>query len=171
MSNLIVAIDPGLSGAVAIIKPSGTVAAVFDLPIMAKGKGTGRTKNCINARELYVNLVDIILSITAGTSIETVCYLETVNSMPGQGCTATFSLGDTFGAIRAVIACIGIPLIQVSPQSWKKYYGITKDKEVARALAINKCPNLAKELARKKDADRAEAILIGLYGWDKECVK
>ena len=154
---VIVGIDPGLSGAIGVLESSGKASTVLDMPIMVKGKGTGAVKNCVNPRGLY----DLLMRLG---SID-YCVLETVNSMPGQGVAGVFSLGDTYGAIRSVIACLGIPLINVPPVTWKKHFKIQKDKEVARSLAIQTFPEIADRLSRKKDIDRAESLLLALWGY------
>ena len=154
---MIIGIDPGLSGAIGVLDSSGKALMVLDMPLMIKGKGTGAVKQCINARGLY--------DLLKGLDDNATCVLETVNSRPGQGVAGVFSLGDTYGCIRSVIACLGMPLINVAPVTWKKHFKITKDKEVARALAIETFPEMSKQLARKKDIDRAESLLIALWGF------
>ena len=75
-----------------------------------------------------------------------------------------FNFGDTFGACKAVCACLDMQLQFVSPVTWKKHYKISKEKEVSRALAINLFPEAAHMLSRKMDHNRAEALLIAEYG-------
>ena len=148
-----IGIDPGLTGAIAFINSNG--CSVEDLPVMANGKGSSKVKNCINP----VALADLIkLNSDVGETV----YLERISSMPNQGVASMFSMGDTFGAIRAVCAVIHRPLEIITPQIWKKYYGLGKDKEVARAKAIQLFPKAP--LSRKKDHNRAEALLIANYG-------
>jgi crossover junction endodeoxyribonuclease RuvC len=160
MTNLVVGIDPGLSGACALIGQSGLIA-VADMPIMAKGAGAGRVKNEVNAAALNQLLRDWI----NGSNDDVICVVERVSSMPNQGVAGVYSLGDTCGVIRGVIAARGYPLTYVTPQRWKKYYGIASDKELARAKAIQLYPACA-DLARKKDHNRAEAILLSRWGWE-----
>jgi crossover junction endodeoxyribonuclease RuvC len=145
-----IGVDPGLSGAIAII--TGDWYEVHDIPTMAKGSGV--VKSEINAK----GMADILRTRISGPPL---AALERVNAMPGQGVASVFSLGDSFGACRAVLACNSIPTLYVTPTEWKKYYKITSDKEEARALAIKKFPNA--ELHLKKHIDRAEALLIANY--------
>lgn len=161
MSIYYVGIDPGLSGAVAVLDFTGNLVFLFDMPVMTKGKGTGSVKKMVNPYELLSNLQ----IITRNPDAQIHAALEVVNSMPGQGVSSMFSLGDTYGAIRATIACAGIALHSVTPTEWKKYFGLSRDKEVARAYAIQTYPAHADLLRRKKDVDRAEAILIATYLW------
>jgi crossover junction endodeoxyribonuclease RuvC len=146
-----VGIDPGLSGAIAFITGTGAYA-VHDIPIMAKGTGT--VKNEINANGMRQILQKTI-------TLEPVAMLERVNAMPGQGVSSVFSLGDSFGACRSVLACTDIPTFYVTPTEWKKHFKLTSDKEEARALAIKLYPQA--ELHLKKHIDRAEALLIATY--------
>jgi len=148
-----IGIDPGITGAIAFINGNGYL--VEDLPVMANGKGTAKIKNCINPAAL-AELIK--LNSDVGEQI----YLERVSSMPGQGVASMFSMGDTFGSIRAVCAVLNRSLVIITPQEWKKYYKLGKDKELARAKAIQLFPDAP--LSRKKDHNRAEALLIANYG-------
>lgn len=164
MTTLIVGIDPGLSGALALLGPSG-LHALHDMPVMAKGKGAGRVKNEVNGAALS----HLLREWVDGHADEVLVVVERVSSMPGQGVAGVFSLGDTIGCIRGVVAARGYPVQFVTPQAWKKHFGLTagKDvdgKELARAKAIQLFPEA--DLARKKDHNRAEAILIARHGWE-----
>lgn len=156
--RIFVGIDPGLTGAIAAISSRNGYLAVFDMPTMANGKGNSKIKNMVDPGEL-------LRIITSFAMLADTCHvaLERIASMPGQGVASMFSMGDTFGACRAVVACAGIPMEIITPQQWKKFYNIGKDnkKEVARAKAIQLYPSA--DLARKKDHNRAEAILIAHY--------
>jgi len=147
-----VGIDPGLTGAVAVL--FGEKAEVYDIPTIKKGDGA--VKYEIDpaglGRVLRFGIVD---------SDKVVAALERVNSMPGQASSSTFSLGDSFGVCRAVLSLTNLPLMYVTPMAWKKYFKLTKDKEEARALAIKRYPQV--ELHLKKHIDRAEALLIATY--------
>lgn len=151
-------IDPGLKGAVALLHSKGH--HVSDLPIMQVAKTKGR--NEIDCRSLYLMLEPISLQ-----SENVVVYLEAVHSMPMDANRAAFSLGHSVGCIKGVIASLGFELNLVTPQAWKKHFGITKDKELSRATAIRLFPDMAQYLRFKKDSDRAEALLIARYGLDK----
>jgi len=154
---MIIGIDPGLTGAIAFIGRDGYL--VEDLPTMANGKGKAKVKRQIDPGELFHMLR------TMGDEAEQV-YIERMASMPGQGVQTMFSLGDTFGCIRSVVALAGIPMEIISSQIWKKSYGLTSDKELARAKAIELFPTAG--LSRKKDHNRAEALLIANYGVRRE---
>ena len=159
MTSLVIGIDPGLSGAMAMLGTRGLLAVV-DLPVVAKGSGAGRVKNEINPAALSQLLRDWV----AGHADDVLVVIERVSAMPDQGVAGVFSLGDTLGSIRGVVATRGYPVAWVTPQRWKKHYGLPADKELARARAIQLYPDA--DLPRKKDHNRAEAILIARYGWE-----
>lgn len=159
MTTLVVGIDPGLSGALALIGPAGLLA-VADMPVVAKGKGAGRVKNEVNPAAL----AQLLREWVNGHADEVLVVVERVSAMPGQGVAGVFSLGDTLGAIRGVVAARGYPVAWVTPHAWKKHYGLPADKELARARAVQLYPEA--DLTRKKDHGRAESILIARYGWE-----
>jgi crossover junction endodeoxyribonuclease RuvC len=151
---IIIGIDPGLKGAIAVIESK---QFIFDMPVMQTGGIKGR--NELDCRGLYNILVHIDKSA--------VVYLENVHGMPGNGVKQAFVSGHTLGGIKAVISCLGFRLALVTAQTWKKHFGLSKDKELSRATAIRMFPEMAHYLSRKKDSDRAEALLIAQYGMEK----
>lgn len=161
---IIIGIDPGLFGAVALINSRATLlgkdSVVFDIPTMQTGKTT--KKNEVDCRSLYLKLEPLTMKIDS----DIIVCLEQVNAMPGQGVSSMFSMGHTLGAIKGVIASLGFELHMVTPQKWKKHFGLNKDKELSRSMAIRLFPSLADSLNRKKDADRAEALLIARWYQD-----
>lgn len=150
-----VGIDPGLSGAIAVLDDNANLVDLSDIPVMAKGKGKSVVKNQINA----VALSDLMLAYMNTTAI-----IENVSARPGQGVSSMFSLGDSVGAIRGVCASLKMRSHYVTPQTWKKYYKLPSDKEYARAKAIELYPEAS--LHRKKDHGKAEAILLARYGYE-----
>lgn len=153
----IVGIDPGVSGAISLVDSTGRFIDVRDLPTMAKG---GKVKQHINSKALQ----QIIYAWFAEHG-EIAAYMENIHAMPGQGVSSMFSMGDTFGAIRGVLACEGIETYFISPKSWKKELKLTSDKELCRAFAIRLFPEASQYLERKKDHNRAESLLIAKYGY------
>jgi crossover junction endodeoxyribonuclease RuvC len=92
--------------------------------------------------------------------------VENVHAMPLQGLSSTFKFGMGVGIIHGVAGALRLPLTLVTPQQWKVFHGLTgPNKEQARQLAIRKWPQHNRHLDRKKDADRAEALLIGDWYW------
>ena len=138
----IAAIDPGVSGAVAMITSTGQVL-VEDMPIVGK----------------RVNAGELSRLLTAWRPIEAV-VIEDVSARPGNGSVSSFNFGCSFGAVCATVQTMGLPLILVRPNIWKKRMGLNQDKERSRQLAINLFPAASGRLARKKDDGRAEALLL-----------
>jgi len=154
-----VGIDPGLTGAIAILR-DGWFITLLDMPTTIKG-GTGAVKYEVDPSGILRFLRD---NLPAGEACK--ALIERVNSRPGQAASATFSMGDSFGTARAVLACAGMSYIDVTPAKWKKYFKLSTDKEQSRTLANKQNPNA--ELHLKKHHDRAEAILMAQYLWETE---
>ena len=147
-----IGIDPGITGAVAILK-KGRLIQVIDMPVEGKSTGKGQQTSAI----AFVNALK-------GKSISK-AYVEKVHAMPGQGVTSVFTFGRGLGVIEGVLASLGIPVVFVPPQTWKKEAKLVgKDKDVARTLACQLWPHMACNLTRKRDIGRADAALIGYYG-------
>ena len=109
----ILGIDPGLSGAIAILEDK-KVVGIFEMPVMAEGK---KNKRQLNSAQL-VN----IIKENIGNNDETAVVVEQVNAMPGQGVTSMFNFGQTFGAIKGVCAALELPIFFVRPSKWKKHF-------------------------------------------------
>jgi crossover junction endodeoxyribonuclease RuvC len=152
---IVAGIDPGLSGAVAILGHDGTLLNVFDLPTVEEVHGKG-TRNRISPALLQDELIG---DVRVG-----VAFIEHVSSSPQMGVTSAFRMGEAFGAVLAVLQCCGIRTELVRPQVWKKALGLGQDKDVSRARAIEMFPDQSGLFKRKMDHDRAEAALIAEYG-------
>lgn len=150
---MIIGIDPGLTGAIAMAGPD-CIPVLLDLPIVAKLSGKG---NELSARLLLAAMSAYAKDIDAA-------YVERVHAMPGQGVTGMFSLGRTVGVIDGILASLGIQTYYVEPNRWKRELGLTgKEKDAARTMAISLYPQAADQLSRKKDIGRADALLIAHY--------
>mgnify|MGYP006184373009 CR=1 FL=1 len=151
----IIGIDPGLSGAIAVLE-NNKVLTLFDMPVMAEGK---KNKRQLNSAQLVKLLKDNILK-----NEEIVVVVEQVNAMPGQGVTSMFNFGQTFGAIKGVCAALGLPIFFVRPSKWKKHFElINSSKDSSRTKAIEMYPSLSNDLAKKKDVNKSDAILIARF--------
>ena len=152
--DFLIGIDPGLTGAVAVLERGRRLIAIHDLPIEGNGKGKAKVKNQISAPEL-ANILQLYPNAIA--------CLEMVASRPGQGVASVFSLGDSFGCIRGTLGSLRIPFILVSPNSWKTACGIAKgaDKDYSRTLALQLYPSA--EIGLKKHHNRAEALLLARH--------
>jgi len=96
--------------------------------------------------------------------------VENVHAMPLQGLASTFKFGMGVGIIHGVTGALRLPLARVTPNQWKKFHNLPADKETARQRAIHRWPELNARLGRKKDCDRAEALLIGDWYYVKHVV-
>ncbi len=151
----IVGIDPGLSGAIAILEDK-KVLSIFDMPVMAEGK---KNKRQLNSAQL----VNIIKENTFKNE-DIVVVVEQVNAMPGQGVTSMFNFGQTFGAIKGVCAALNLPIFFVRPSKWKKHFElINSSKDASRTKVIEMYPSLSNQLTKKKDVNKSDAILIARY--------
>ena len=155
----IIGIDPGLSGALAILDDL-KIFDIFDMPVMSEGK---KNKNQLNSAQLVNIIKKNIL-----TDKETIIIVEQVSAMPGQGVTSMFNFGQTFGAIKGICASLNLPIFFVRPAKWKKHFDlINSSKDASRTKVIEMYPSISERLSKKKDVNKADAILIARYF--KEC--
>lgn len=151
---MIVGIDPGLSGAIALLNPITRAVDLFDMPLVASKGGKPIT-------DIH-NLARLLSPM--GTTGPDIAILEQVHAMPKQGVTSTFRFGQNYGAIQMALAGHGYFVHDVTPNAWKKYFRLNSDGDASRGLAIQRFPEMAGALKRVKDHNRAEAILLALYG-------
>jgi hypothetical protein len=140
----ILGVDPGITGGIAFLYPSGEIAA-DDIPTV---DGSVDVDALVRRVRQHGPRVAVI---------------EKAQAMPKQGVVSVFKYGTAFGALCAVTALCEIPTHLVSPRKWKTYYGLDADKEKSRALAIRLWPGSGL-FERKKDHGRSEAALIARYG-------
>jgi crossover junction endodeoxyribonuclease RuvC len=141
-----IGIDPGKSGAIAAIY-RGELIAVEDMPL---DEGEIDIPTLVRMRDIDPDFV---------------VWVEDVHSMPGQGVRSTFSFGRSKGIVEGVFSTEDSRPNLVSPQTWKRHFGLLKqDKSASRELAMKLFPKEAKQFKRAKDDGRAEAALIALYG-------
>ena len=151
----IIGIEPGLSGAIAILEDN-VIKELFDMPVMSDGK---KNKRQLNSAHLVTIIKDNIKD-----SKNTVMVVEQVNAMPGQGVTSMFNFGQTFGAIKGICAALGLPIFFVRPAKWKKHFElINSSKDASRTKVIEMYPSIAEKLSKKKDVNKSDAILIARY--------
>ncbi len=151
----IIGIDPGLSGALAVLENS-KVKNLFEMPVMSEGK---KNKRQLNSAQLVKLIKDNI-----GEDDDVEVVVEQVNAMPGQGVTSMFNFGQTFGAIKGVCAALSLPIFFVRPAKWKKHFElINASKDASRTKVIEMYPFLSHDLAKKKDVNKSDAILIALF--------
>ena len=152
---IIFGIDPGVSGGISILE-NKKVIEVFDMPTMIDGK---KNKMQVNGSQ-----VTNIIKENVHANKETIVVVEHVNAMPGQGVTSMFNFGQSFGVIKGVCAALSLPIYFVRPTKWKKHFNLIKtNKEAGRTKAIEVYPEISSKLSRKKDSNKADAILIARY--------
>lgn len=171
----IIGIDPGLTGCIALLnqpRKAGrtSLCELVDMPIVARGGGGAKVRNEVDPAALNRVLQKWAVDYIAEGAIAVIEYQA---SRPLSGSGVIFSMGDTFGCIRAIVAVQGWPTHFVTPGSWKKYYGLAHikgedktttqiKKERSRAKAVQLYPKAP--LERAKDHNRAEAILLAHFG-------
>lgn len=156
MNTVVIGIDPGLTGAIAVIGDGDFVAA-FDMP-RSRRRAKGEQ---VNAYEL----ASVLRQIIEGDAYSMV-VIEEVAARPGQGVSSMFKFGESAGVVRGVVAAMGIPAFWVSPQEWKKDCGLIKaEKEMAISRAVELFPCAAYSISRKRDIGRADALLIARWGY------
>jgi crossover junction endodeoxyribonuclease RuvC len=151
---IILGIDPGLSGAIAIYNIYTEELVVMDMPTVEM------TRNGKHKREVSPALVaDVIAGKGAVRA-----YMERVSAMPGQGVSSMFSFGRSAGVVEGVLAAYEIPVTLVTPQAWMKAMGVRAGKDGSRERAMQLFPAYSTLFARKKDDGRSDAALIAKYG-------
>ena len=153
MSGYVFGIDPGCSGAIAVLQSEKfpVVIAAYRMPTFKVGKSTR-----VDAAELS----RILEQFDTGHA-----YVERVGSMPGQGVASTFTFGHAAGVVSGVLAAMRIPYTLVEPQAWKRRAGlIGTDKDAARSRAIQLWPTWGELAAKGKGQAFADAALIARYG-------
>tara|TARA_Y100001970_G_C14104993_1_gene787602 strand:+ start:237 stop:731 length:495 start_codon:yes stop_codon:yes gene_type:complete len=154
---LIIGIDPGIAGAICFFE-NGNVLDVIDMPTMAEGK---KNKRQINGRQIYNEISSRIKNYSLN-NVRVV--VEQVSAMPGQGVTSMFNFGQSFGVIKGICSAMQLPIFFVRPAKWKKYFDlINSQKDSSRTKAIEIFPKISSILSKKKDANKADAILIASF--------
>ena len=153
----IIGIDPGISGAISFFE-DGKILDVIDMPSMAEGK---KNKRQVNGAQIYNEIKKRIKIVKKG---EVYVVIEQVSAMPGQGVTSMFNFGQSFGVIKGICAAMQLPIHLVRPAKWKKYFNLLKtEKEASRTKAIEIFPQISHMLSKKKDVNKADAILIASF--------
>ena len=154
---LIIGIDPGISGSVCFFK-DGKILDVIEMPTMIDGK---KNKRQVNGSQIYNEILKRVNKIEKQN---TRVVIEQVSAMPGQGVTSMFNFGQSFGILKGICAAMQLPMYFVRPAKWKKHYNLlNSEKDASRTRAIEIFPYYSSHLARKKDSNKADAILIASY--------
>ena len=154
---LIIGIDPGISGSICFFQ-DGVVKDVIEMPTMTDGK---KNKKQVNGSQIFNEINDRIKKIDK-TNIKVI--IEQVSAMPGQGVTSMFNFGQSFGILKGICSAMRLPVYFVRPAKWKKYFNlINSEKDASRTRAIEIFPYFSSQLSRKKDSNKADAILIASF--------
>jgi len=154
---IIIGIDPGITGAISVLE-NKKVIEVYDTPTMIDGK---KNKRQVNGAQVS-NIIKE--SLNKDKDKEVVVVVEHVNAMPGQGVTSMFNFGQSFGVIKGICSALSLPIYFVRPAKWKKHFNLIKtNKDASRTKVIQIYPGVSSKLSRKKDSNKADAILIARY--------
>ena len=156
---LIIGIDPGISGSICFFE-DGKILEVLEMPTMTEGK---KSKRQVNGAQVY----NEILKRIAGSEKETRVIIEQVSAMPGQGVTSMFNFGQSYGILKGICSAMQLPMFFVRPARWKKHFNlINSQKDASRTRAIEIFPYFSSQLSKKKDSNKADAILIASFYYE-----
>ena len=154
---LIIGIDPGISGSICFLE-DGIIKDVLEMPTMIEGK---KNKKQVNGSQIF-NEISLRIKTYEKKNIKVV--IEQVSAMPGQGVTSMFNFGQSFGILKGICSAMQLPIYFVRPTKWKKYFNlINSEKDASRTRAIEIFPYFSSNLSKKKDSNKADAILIASY--------
>ena len=154
---LIIGIDPGISGAICFFE-NGQIKEIIDMPVMADGK---KNKRQINGPQVYN---EISSRINKFSKKDITVVIEQVSAMPGQGVTSMFNFGQSFGVLKGICSAMQLSMFFIRPVKWKKYFGLIKtEKDASRTKVFEIFPYISSELSRKKDSNKADAVLIASF--------
>ena len=162
---MIIGIDPGISGSICFLQ-DGKILDVIEMPTMTEGK---KNKRQVNGSQIYN---EILKRITKYEKQEIRVVIEQVSAMPGQGVTSMFNFGQSFGILKGLCSAMRLPMYFVRPAKWKKYFNlINSEKDASRTRAIEIFPYFSSQLSKKKDSNKADAILIANFYYETYKIK
>ena len=157
---LIIGIDPGISGSICFFE-DGKILEVIEMPVMIDGK---KNKKQVNGAQIYN---EFSKRINKKQDDEVRVVIEQVSAMPGQGVTSMFNFGQSFGILKGICSAMQLPMFFVRPAKWKKYFNlINSQKDASRTRAIEIFPYFSTQLSKKKDSNKADAILIASFYYE-----
>ena len=157
---LVIGIDPGISGSICFFQ-DGKNIDVVEMHTMIEGK---KNKKQVNGSQIFNEISERIKKIDK-KDIKVI--LEQVSAMPGQGVTSMFNFGQSYGILKGICSAMQLPMYFVRPAKWKKYFNlINSEKDASRTRAIEIFPYFSSHLSRKKDSNKADAILIASFYYE-----
>ena len=152
---IIIGIDPGVSGAICILT-NGKITEIYEMPTMIDGK---KNKKQVNGAEV-TNIINKELVNEKDINV----VIEHVSAMPGQGVTSMFNFGQSFGVLKGICAALKLSVHFIRPVKWKKHFNlINTEKDASRTKVIEVFPYISSKISKKKDANKADAILIARF--------
>ena len=152
---IIIGIDPGVSGAICILT-DGKITEIYETPTMIDGK---KNKKQVNGAEI-TNIINKELVNEKDINV----VIEHVSAMPGQGVTSMFNFGQSFGVLKGICAALKLPVHFIRPVKWKKHFNlINTEKDASRTKVIEVFPYISSKISKKKDVNKADAILIARF--------
>jgi len=157
---LVIGIDPGISGSICFFQ-DGKINDVVEMPTMTEGK---KNKKQVNGSQIFNEISNRTKKIDRD-DIRVV--IEQVSAMPGQGVTSMFNFGQSFGILKGICSAMQLPMYFVRPAKWKKYFNLLNlEKDASRTRAIEIFPYFSSQLSRKKDSNKADAILLASFFYE-----
>ena len=128
---------------------------------MTEGK---KNKKQVNGSQIY-NEINKKIEKYENQNVRVV--IEQVSAMPGQGVTSMFNFGQSFGILKGICSAMRLPMYFVRPAKWKKYFSlINSEKDASRTRVIEMFPYFSSQLSKKKDSNKADAILIASFYYE-----
>ena len=157
---LIIGIDPGITGAICFFE-DGKIIDVIEMPNMPEGK---KNKRQVNGAQIYHEISKKIKNLEK-ENVKVI--VEQVSAMPGQGVTSMFNFGQSFGVLKGICSAMQLSVYFIRPVKWKKYFNlINSEKDASRTKAIEIFPYFSSQLSKKKDSNKADAILISSFFYE-----
>ena len=157
---LIIGIDPGISGSICFFE-EGKIIDVIEMPTMTEGK---KNKRQVNGAQIYN---EIFKRVSKAQKFNVRVVIEQVSAMPGQGVTSMFNFGQSFGILKGICSAMQLSMLFVRPAKWKKYFNlINSEKDASRTKAFEIFPYFSSQLSKKKDSNKADAILIASFYYE-----
>ena len=157
---LVIGIDPGISGSICFFQ-DGKIIDAIEMPTMTEGK---KNKKQVNGSQIFNEISERIKKLDKK---DIKIIIEQVSAMPGQGVTSMFNFGQSFGILKGICSAMQLPMYFVRPAKWKKYFNlINSEKDASRTRAIEIFPYFSGQLTRKKDSNKADAILIASFYYE-----
>ena len=156
----IIGIDPGITGSLCFFE-NGKIIDVIEMPNMPEGK---KNKRQVNGAQVYHEISKKIKNLEK-ENVKVI--VEQVSAMPGQGVTSMFNFGQSFGVLKGICSAMQLSVYFIRPVKWKKYFNlINSEKDASRTKAIEIFPYFSSQLSKKKDSNKADAILISSFFYE-----